>query len=78
MKLNLYTNVLNFIHGEDEGGIMWNDPDIAVEWPLDGIDEITLSDKDKKWKTLKESQIRYQVHYYDKNINYWWGRVYWK
>ena len=48
-----------FYHGEDEGGIMWNDPDIAVEWPLDGIDEITLSDKDKKWKTLKESQIRY-------------------
>ena len=48
-----------FYHGEDEGGIMWNDPDIAVEWPLEGIDEITLSDKDKKWKSLKESQIKY-------------------
>ncbi len=38
---------------------MWNYPDIAVGWPLEGIDEITLSDKDKKWKSLKESQIKY-------------------
>jgi len=43
-----------FYHGEDEGGIMWNDPDIAVEWPLDGIDEITLSDKDKVWSGISE------------------------
>jgi len=26
---------------------------------LDGIDEIILSDKDKEWKTLEESQIKY-------------------
>ena len=48
-----------FYHGEDESGIMWNDEDIAIDWPLDGIDEIILSDKDKEWKTLKESQIKY-------------------
>ena len=49
-----------FYHGEDESGIMWNDEDIAIDWPLDGIDEIILSDKDKEWKTLKESNIKYQ------------------
>ena len=38
---------------------MWNDEDIAIDWPLDGIDEIILSDKDKEWKTLKESKIKY-------------------
>ena len=48
-----------FYHGEDESGIMWNDEDIDIDWPLDGIDEIILSDKDQKWKTLKESQIKY-------------------
>ena len=48
-----------FYHGEDEDGIMWNDPDIAIEWPLEGIDEIILSDKDKLWKSLKESNISY-------------------
>ncbi len=48
-----------FYHGDDESGIKWDDPDIGVEWPLDGIDEIILSDKDKEWKTLKESKIKY-------------------
>lgn len=48
-----------FYHGEDEAGIKWDDEDIAIDWPLDGIDEIILSDKDKQWKSLKESQIKY-------------------
>ena len=39
---------------------MWNDEDIGIDWPLDGIDEIILSDKDQEWKTLKESQIKYK------------------
>lgn len=30
-----------------EGGIRWNDPDIAVEWPIDSNMEMILSDKDK-------------------------------
>jgi len=38
---------------------MWNDEDINIDWPLEGIDKVILSDKDKKWKTLKESQIKY-------------------
>ena len=36
----------DFYHPEDEGGIMWNDPTIGVDWPLEGIDEIKLSAKD--------------------------------
>ena len=38
---------------------MWNDEDIAIEWPLDGINEIILSDKDKEWKSFKEANIKY-------------------
>lgn len=48
-----------FYHGEDEGGIKWDDSDIGIDWPLDDIDEIILSDKDKEWKTLKESNYSY-------------------
>lgn len=48
-----------FYHGDDEGGIKWDDPDIGIDWPLDDIDEIILSDKDKEWKTLKESNYSY-------------------
>ena len=35
----------------DEGGLIWNDLDVAIEWP---IDEPLLSDKDVKLPTLKE------------------------
>ena len=42
-------------HPEDEGGIIWNDPEIAINWPFDG--EVFLSEKDKKHPSLKESKI---------------------
>ena len=42
-------------HPEDEGGIIWNDPDIAVEWPDAG--ELILSDKDRRLPTLAESKM---------------------
>lgn len=34
-----------------EGGILWNDPDIGIEWPLT---EVILSDKDKHYPRLKD------------------------
>ncbi len=35
-------------HPDDEGGIRWNDPEIAVAWPLgDGLNPL-LSDKDQR------------------------------
>ena len=36
-----------FYHPEDEGGMMWNDPAVGIQWPLEGIGEIKLSEKDK-------------------------------
>lgn len=47
-----------FYHPEDEGGIMWNDPDVNIEWPqIEG--EILLSEKDKKHPLLKESGVKF-------------------
>jgi len=42
-------------HPEDEGGIMWNDPAIGIEWPEVG--EIILSEKDKVHPSLADSKI---------------------
>jgi len=44
-------------HPEDEGGIMWNDPEIGIVWPFDG--EPLLSEKDTKHPSLKESKISF-------------------
>lgn len=37
----------DFYHPDDEGGLLWNDPDIGVEWPITPDMQIILSDKDK-------------------------------
>ena len=45
----------DFYHPGDEGGVAWNDPDIGVEWPLEDGVSLIISDKDQKWKGLKET-----------------------
>ncbi|MDB5466497.1 MAG: rfbC [Phenylobacterium sp.] len=37
---------------QTEGGVLWNDPDLAIDWPLAG--EAVLSDKDKLLPTLRD------------------------
>lgn len=42
-----------FYHPESEGGIYWNDPEIGIDWPLDGTIPI-LSAKDQTYPPLRE------------------------
>lgn len=49
----------DFYHPEDEGGIIWNDPDIAIEWPVDNVENIILSNKDKNWKSLSKTNTMF-------------------
>lgn len=60
----------DFYHPDDEGGLMWNDPDIGITWPTlikKSIESsskelymmsdgtiVNLSEKDKKWQGIKE------------------------
>lgn len=46
-----------FYHPEDESGIIWNDENINIKWPLEkigGESQLTLSSKDKMWKKLTD------------------------
>lgn len=44
----------DFYHPNDEGGIIWNDEEIGIEWPLQNGVELIFSEKDTKWPTLRE------------------------
>ena len=44
--------VTDFYHPNDEGGLLWKDPAIGIEWPMPtGMSEkdLTLSEKDMSW-----------------------------
>ncbi|MDO4294994.1 MAG: dTDP-4-dehydrorhamnose 3,5-epimerase [bacterium] len=45
----------DFYHPGDEGGVIYNDPEIGIEWPITEDMELLLSEKDQKWKGLKET-----------------------
>ena len=45
----------DFYHPGDEGGVIWNDPDIGVEWPLQEGVNLIISEKDQKWMGLKDT-----------------------
>lgn len=48
-------------HPNDEGGLMWNDPDIAIAWP-DVDADIILSDKDKVNPSFKDFNKAFGSH----------------
>ena len=41
----------DYYNGAAEGGVVWNDPDLGIDWP---IDEPLLSDKDLRYLRLKD------------------------
>ncbi|MGG7178100.1 dTDP-4-dehydrorhamnose 3,5-epimerase [Clostridium paraputrificum] len=53
----------DFYDPEHDGGLLWNDEEIEIEWPLEGIENILLSEKDKNQKKLKDLDIPFE---YDK------------
>ena len=57
--------VTDFWHPGDEGGVLWNDPEIGIEWPqvvgdhlADGT-PLLLSDKDTKWMGLTATRATF-------------------
>ena len=46
----------NFYSAASEGGIIWNDKSIGIDWP---VSEPDLSEKDKLWPSLKEARNKF-------------------
>ena len=45
----------DFYHPGDEGGLAWNDSDIAVDWPIEDDTQLIISEKDKNSLSFKET-----------------------
>lgn len=37
----------------EEGGLLWNDPELGIEWPIDA-EGATMSDRDRAWPSLTQ------------------------
>ena len=51
----------DFYHANDEGGLLWSDPQIGVEWPMPegmGPEDLIISDKDTKWGGIYSYQSK--------------------
>lgn len=57
-KAEFCYKVTDFYHPDDEGGIMWNDPDIGIDWG--DTSNIILSEKDKKHPFLRDALIDFE------------------
>ena len=51
----IYKNT-NVYSSQSEAGVIWNDEDLNIEWP---VKEPVLSEKDEKWPILKEADIKF-------------------
>lgn len=49
----------NLYHPEFDGGIIYNDQDIDIDWPIKNYADILLSDKDKILPTFQEANIAF-------------------
>ena len=45
----------DFYHPGDEGGLLWSDPEIGIQWPIEEGMELIISEKDQKRGSIKDT-----------------------
>ena len=44
----------DFYHPNDEGGLLWNDKEVNINWPVASDMKLVFSDRDTKWDGLSQ------------------------
>ena len=50
--------VSNYYAPDHEGGLMWDDPDLAIEWP---VDDPIVADKDAHYPAFEKFESRFNI-----------------
>jgi dTDP-4-dehydrorhamnose 3,5-epimerase len=62
--VDLHYKVSSTYNPDDEGGLLWNDPHVGIQWP---IDNPKVSSRDNSYLQLKELNINTLEPYIRKN-----------
>ncbi len=44
----------DFYHPNDEGGLVWNDPEVGIDWPVKDEALLNIIERDRNWPKLSE------------------------
>ena len=51
-----------FYYPEDEGGFMWDDRTVGIQWPLEKVDgKVILSEKDRSWPSYDDMGFSFDL-----------------
>jgi dTDP-4-dehydrorhamnose 3,5-epimerase len=54
---NVLYKTTAFYHPQGERSILWNDPELAIKWPLEGIEAPLISTKDAAAARLQDAEL---------------------
>ncbi|MDR1423742.1 MAG: dTDP-4-dehydrorhamnose 3,5-epimerase [Azoarcus sp.] len=54
---DFFYKATDFYAPEHERCVLWNDPSVGIDWPLQALGEPTLSAKDREGRLLKEAEV---------------------
>lgn len=46
--------VSDFYHPNDEGGLLWSDPEVGIDWPIPEGMELNIIERDQNWPVISE------------------------